>query len=159
MLELGDVAVPLPGAGPVVVAAHIEVGLDEDGGGGIWWLRRRLNTMSPAIGAVISQDRANPCFESAPWSQLRLLHFGDAAVQPMSAFDSNQEEADAIHPGPWRKLIHKCVINLRIAKLIPRHAGDARSGQIERNPEKRRGGEGETGFPRCPTNQHHPQTE
>ena len=33
VLELGDVAVPLAGAGPVVVAAHIEVGLDEDGGG------------------------------------------------------------------------------------------------------------------------------
>jgi len=33
VLKLSDVSVPLAGAGPVVVAPDVEVGLDEDGGG------------------------------------------------------------------------------------------------------------------------------
>ena len=32
--ELGDVAVPLAGPGQLLSRAHIEIGLDEDGGGG-----------------------------------------------------------------------------------------------------------------------------
>src|ERR1700733_1555548 len=42
MLELGDVTFPFAGAGPVVVAAHIEVGLEEDGGSRGCWLRHGM---------------------------------------------------------------------------------------------------------------------
>ena len=152
---MGDVALPFAGAVPVVIAADVEIRLDQHGGRGGCGCRRWPEKRRQ-IPAVIS--RTPRCAKSAGARSRGGLRSTTAAAGH-ERIDRNQHEADAVDAGPGSQLVHKRVIDLRVAQLIPGNTGDAGRCQFQRDPEERCGQPGQPRLPVRLPDQHHAQAE
>ena len=134
--EFGDMAVPF-GALPVVACAHVEIGLNEDGGGsGVSVGRRNKDTGKP--GDEQNSAASGPCpaaSEAAFGAAVNQQYTGEERV------DSDENEGNAVDASKRREVIDEGVVDLRVAELVPGNAGDARGSEVKAGPEKRRKGQ------------------
>ncbi len=150
--ELGDMAVPLR-TRPIVARAHIEVRLNQDGG------RSRLRAGRLNKNARVPRDEENRTASSPRPSA------GQAVFSPPLHQQSAREQrvhrdknkADAVNAGERRELIDENIVHLRVAKLVPRNARDARRCKVKPRPQKRRKGQSHPRRARRTPNQHKPQ--
>ncbi len=130
--EFGNMLVPFARAQPSVVARHVQIRLDEHGGGRWRWPIRRNG--NPNRTHRHQQNAAKP-----PGLPPMPERPGRTAIDEQAArkqcVDGEQHKRDAVDAGPWRQWIHQRVVHLRVAKLIPRHRRDARCRQVQRGPQ------------------------
>ena len=132
--ELGDVLVPFAGRRPVVGRCPRR---DWAGSARRWrWVRvLAARRKTPANAARASRIAPQAAQAQRP---VRMRSVSRPASKPpaSSAFTATRTKADAVDAGPRRELIDERIVDLRVAELIPRHAGDARGGEFQRGPEK-----------------------
>src|SRR5207245_2484770 len=61
--------------------------------------------------------------------------------------------------GPWGELVHPSVVHLRVAELIPGHAGDAGGREVECYPQEGRGDQREAWVAGCSAKEHKAEAE
>ncbi len=122
--EVGEVTVPLPRAGPAIFGGYIEIGLDQDCSG----RSRRFGRLPHEPGRTRRQQNGSGQARPEPFD----IHALFSIFRPMAehqhackqCIHGDQEKSDSIDAGPGSELIDQGVVDLRVAELIPRNAGE-----------------------------------
>jgi len=126
--------------------------LNEDGGGGGIGVGRKNKD------AGKTRHEQN-CAAGGPGPPACEAAFGAAINQQYTGeqrVDCDENKGDPIHSGPRRELVDEDVVDLRVAELVPGNASDARGGEVEAGPKKRRKGKSNAHGSGSALHHHHP---
>ncbi len=157
--EVGEVAVPLARAGPAIFGGHIEIGLDQDGGGRGW----RFGRLPHECGCTRRQQNDSGQARPEPFAIHALFSIFRPPAEHKRAceqrIDGDQQKGDAIDTGPGGELIDQGVVDLRVAELIPGNARESCPQKIKRNPQEWSRSQRQPYTAARPAHQHHAQAK